>query len=192
MRCASQNTPPLEFSGCHQKISSWVIYWDYAIFLGGSLNFTLSISSGAECSSDGARSTWLFSPLGAPFALTHVYCALLLLHCILPIAHTLVCKCLSVCSSFRWQHCALCAFSPGKRLLLHAHFAFWILLFCICTVFVFIFRHKCTAVPWGAPLVTRRIFAAESPHFTSHFPSSLSASHFYYESQINQALESLF
>ena len=52
-------------------------------------------------------------------------------------------------------------------------FAFCILLFCICTVFVFISRHKYTAVPWGAPLVTRRTFAAESPHFTSHFPSSL-------------------
>ena len=136
MRCASQNTPPLEFSGCHQKISSWVIYWDYAIFLGGSLNFTLSISSGAECSSDGARSTWLFSPLGAPFALTHVYCALLLLHCILPLAHTLVCLCVSVCSSFRWQHCALCAFSPRNRLLLQAHFCILhsaiLYLHCIC------------------------------------------------------------
>ena len=170
-----------------------------------------------------------------------------IVHCLLPLAHTLVCECVSVCSSLsrgpfalalvycasctclfaclqhcvvcarvcnvhgaplspggllhsplvtlltlaRWQHFALCAFSPGKRLLLHAHFAFCILLFCICTVFVFIFRHKCTAVPWGAPLVTRRIFAAESPHFTSHFPS-LSASPFYDKSQINQALESLF
>ena len=52
-----------------------------------------------------------------------------------------------------WQYCALCAFSPGKSLLIHAHFAFCILLFCICTVFVFISRHKCTAVPWGRLLL---------------------------------------
>ena len=73
----------------------------------------------------------------------------------------------------RWQHCALCAFSHGKRLLLHAHFCILhsaiLYLHCICI-------HISAQVhcgPLGAPLVTRRTFAAESPHFTSHFPSSL-------------------
>ena len=112
-----------------------------------SLPFCSNVNSVQGC----AMCTELLSPLGA-------FCTRLLLHSCL----------LHVGSIVHYVH-----FPTGSASCYTHTFAFCILLFCICTVFVFISQHKCTAVPWGAPLVTRRTFAAESPHFTSHFPSSL-------------------
>ena len=199
------------------------------LFFGGSLHFTLSVSSGAERE---VQQRWsaqhgALLPPGGAFALTHVYCALLFLQCILPLTHALVycasCTCLfaflqqcefcaRVCNVHgaplspggllhsplvtllplaRWQHCALCAFSHGKRLLLHAHFCILhsaiLYLHCICI-------HISAQVhcsPLGGASCYKALFCSRVTAFYISF-SLLSASHFYYKSQINQALESPF
>ena len=173
-------------------------------FGSATLHFRFLQELSVECSSDGARSTGSSLPWGRLLHSSCVYSALLLLHCLLhthlcvsvrsslpwgPLALTNV-HCAFCTSLFApWQHCALCAFSPRKRLLLHAHFCILhsaiLYLHCICIHI----QAQVHCSPLGGASCYKAHFCSRVTAFYISF-SLLSASHF--QSQINQALGSLF